>query len=85
VLDSFGYLGLDTRISEVGDPVYVVGHPTAGPKRISRRHDDGRPCWVTQVQNNGLADFAKYNCDTESGSSGSPVIDARTNTVIALN
>lgn len=85
VLDSFGYLGLDTRISEVGDPVYIAGHPQAGPKRISRLHDDGRPCWVTEVQNNGLTDFAKYNCDTESGSSGSPVIDAGTNTVIALN
>jgi len=85
LLDSFGYLGLDIRISEVGDPVYVAGHPKAGPKRISRLHDDGRPCWVTEVQNNGLADFAKYNCDTESGSSGSPVIDARTDTVIALN
>ncbi|MDP9782007.1 trypsin-like serine peptidase [Pseudomonas fluorescens] len=84
-LDSFGYLGLDTRISKVGDPVYVVGHPKAGPKRISRLHDDGRPCWVTEVQNNDLSDFAKYNCDTESGSSGSPVIDAGTNTVIALN
>lgn len=84
-LDSFGYLGLDTRISEVGDPVYVVGHPRAGPKRISRFHDDGRPCWVTEVRNNGFTDFAKYNCDTESGSSGSPVIDAQTNTVIALN
>lgn len=85
VLDTFGYLGLDTRISVVGDPVYVVGHPWAGPKRISRLHDDGNPCWVTEVQNNGLTDFAKYNCDTESGSSGSPVIDAGTNTVIALN
>ncbi|WP_413794543.1 MULTISPECIES: trypsin-like serine peptidase [unclassified Pseudomonas] len=85
VLDAFGYLGLDTRISEVGDPVYIAGHPKAGPKRISRLHDDGHPCWVTRVLNNGLADFAGYNCDTESGSSGSPVIDARTNGVIALN
>ncbi|XVN16690.1 serine protease [Pseudomonas corrugata] len=85
VLDSFGYLGVDTRISEVGDPVYIAGHPRGGPKRISRFHDDGRPCWVTAVNNNGFADFAKYNCDTESGSSGSPVIDARTNAVIALN
>ncbi|MCD4531009.1 trypsin-like peptidase domain-containing protein [Pseudomonas sp. C3-2018] len=85
VLDSFGYLGLDTRISEVGDPVYVAGHPLAGPKRISRLHDDGRPCWVTEVRNNGHTDFAKYNCDTDSGSSGSPVIDARTHAVIALN
>lgn len=85
VLDAFGYLGLDTRISEVGDPVYVAGHPLAGPKRISRLHDDGHPCWVTEVRDNGRTDFAKYNCDTDSGSSGSPVIDARTNAVIALN
>ncbi|WP_338497864.1 trypsin-like peptidase domain-containing protein [Pseudomonas sp. WP18] len=85
VLDAFGYLGLDTRISEVGDPVYIAGHPLAGPKRISRFHDDGHPCWVTEVRNNGRTDFAKYNCDTDSGSSGSPVIDARTNAVVALN
>lgn len=85
VLDSFGYLGLDTRLSEVGDPVYVAGHPLAGPKRISRLHDDGRPCSITEIRNNGRTDFAKYNCDTDSGSSGSPVIDARTHAVIALN
>ena len=84
-LDSFGYLGLDTQIPQIGVDVYLAGHPSALPKRISRDHDDGLPCRVIDVGDNGRYGWAKYNCDTDSGSSGSPVIEASTNTAIALH
>lgn len=84
-LDSFGYLGLNTQVPHIGADVYLAGHPSALPKRVSRDHDDGLPCRVIDVGDNGRYGWVKYNCDTESGSSGSPVIDASTNTAIALH
>jgi V8-like Glu-specific endopeptidase len=85
VLLSFGYLGLNTQVPQIGAAVYVAGHPRALPKRISRNHDDGLPCRVIDVGDNGRYGWAKYNCDTEPSSSGSPVIDASTNAAIALH
>ncbi|BBP59897.1 trypsin-like peptidase domain-containing protein [Pseudomonas sp. St316] len=84
-LISFGYLGLNTQVPQIGASVYLAGHPRALPKRISRNHDDGLPCRVIDVGDNGRYAWAKYNCDTEPGSSGSPVIDASTDTAIALH
>jgi len=69
----WGYLRLANR--DVGtEPLYVVGHPGGRPKQISKRE-----CAVSTPVAPGMArtpvDFG-HVCDTETGNSGSPVLDA---------
>lgn len=76
-LASFGYLELDARVPAVGEEVYVIGHPAGELEKLSLRDDQngGGYCVVSAVRVNGSSsqsDIA-YRCDTEGGSSGSPV------------
>src|SRR4029079_11383315 len=58
------------------DLVYVVHHPTGKPKQISIE------CPVAEAEHagwkpgSGLTEFT-HRCDTEAGSSGAPVLDAK--------
>lgn len=88
-LASFGYLELDARVPAVGEEVYVIGHPAGELEKLSLRDDQngGGYCVVSAVRVNGSSsqsDIA-YRCDTEGGSSGSPVLSRRTNKVIGLH
>ncbi|MDU0291704.1 serine protease [Saccharothrix longispora] len=88
-LASFGYLELDARVPAVGEEMYVIGHPAGKLKKVSLRDDQngGGYCVVSAVRVNGSSsqsDIA-YRCDTEGGSSGSPVLSRRTNKVIGLH
>ncbi|GAB3003949.1 trypsin-like serine peptidase [Saccharothrix stipae] len=88
-LASFGYLELDARVPAVGEEMYVVGHPAGKLKKLSLRDDQngGGYCVVSAVRVNGSSsqsDIA-YRCDTEGGSSGSPVLSRRTHKVIGLH
>ena len=88
-LSSFGYLELDARVPAVGEEMYVVGHPAGKLKKLSLRDDQngGGYCAVSAVRVNGSSsqsDIA-YRCDTEGGSSGSPVLSRRTHKVIGLH
>ncbi|MBB5803855.1 V8-like Glu-specific endopeptidase [Saccharothrix ecbatanensis] len=88
-LSSFGYLELDARVPAVGEEMYIVGHPAGKLKKLSLRDDQnaGGYCKVSAVRVNGSSsqsDIA-YRCDTEGGSSGSPVLSRRTHKVIGLH
>jgi V8-like Glu-specific endopeptidase len=88
-LASFGYLELDARVPAVGEEMYVIGHPAGKLKKLSLRDDQngGGYCAVSAVRVNGSSsqsDIA-YRCDTEGGSSGSPVLSRRTHKVIGLH
>ncbi|KGT89406.1 hypothetical protein NG99_18910 [Erwinia typographi] len=63
-------------------PVYIAQHPWGDYKRIASLHDDGGPCHtLSGYGSNTLA----YNCDTDGGSSGSPVLSQDDNRVVALH
>jgi lysyl endopeptidase len=85
----FGYLTLDVRKPNRGEEVYIPQHPQGDPTVIAM-HDsterDGN-CAIANPDYDGYATDtdASYYCDTEGGSSGSPVISRRTNEVIALH
>ncbi|GAA0226787.1 hypothetical protein GCM10010492_26330 [Saccharothrix mutabilis subsp. mutabilis] len=88
-ISSFGYLELDARVPAVGEEMYIVGHPAGKLKKLSLRDDQsgGGYCKVTAVRVNGdssQSDIA-YKCDTEGGSSGSPVLSRQTHKVIGLH
>ncbi|GLZ33295.1 hypothetical protein Lesp02_54830 [Lentzea sp. NBRC 105346] len=85
-ISSFGYLELDARVPAVGERMYVVGHPAGKLKKISLK-DGTANCVVRAVKVNGnvAQSDISYMCDTEGGSSGSPVLSGVSHKVIGLH
>jgi serine protease len=88
-LASFGYLGLENRLPTTGEEIFIPQHPGGRIKELATvsDHVGGARCRIdTAVQNgSGTNTDAGYKCDTEGGSSGSPVIVRSSNKVIALH
>lgn len=88
-VEQFGYLELDPRAVKAGEELYVPQHPRGMPTRVAIDSDQdaaGR-CAVSQPRVDGygpLTDFSYY-CDTDGGSSGSPVLSRESHRVIALH
>jgi hypothetical protein len=84
----FGYLSFDTTRPAKGQELYVPQHPAGEPTRIAGAlGEDAGTCVVADNAYDGYArnsDVAYY-CDTEGGSSGSPVLSRATNKVVALH
>ena len=84
----FGYLTLDARRPNRNEALYVPQHPAGEPTRIAgARGERAGNCAVADRDYNGYAkdsDVAYY-CDTQGGSSGSPVLSRVTNKVVALH
>jgi hypothetical protein len=84
----FGYLSLDTAQPARNQQLYVPQHPAGEPTRIAGSlGEQAGNCAVTDPAYDGYAansDVAYY-CDTEGGSSGSPVLSRKTNKVVALH
>lgn len=85
----FGYLELDVRRPDKGEELYIPQHPTGAPSMIALSSDrDGTgTCTVQDPAYDGYAEDTdvSYYCDTEGGSSGSPVLSRVTNKVVALH
>ncbi|WP_433298682.1 trypsin-like serine peptidase [Actinoplanes sp. CA-030573] len=84
----FGYLQLDTARPARNQELYVPQHPAGEPTRIAGSLGErAGNCSVADPNYTGYAansDVAYY-CDTEGGSSGSPVLSRATNKVVALH
>lgn len=80
---------LENRRPNNGEQIYIPGHPGAGPKRLSIDSDldAGGKCTVqsNSCTGNAAGSDVCYSCDTEGGSSGSPVFSAVTDKVVALH
>ncbi|MFI7542920.1 trypsin-like serine peptidase [Actinoplanes sp. NPDC049599] len=87
-VQKFGYLTLDTVRPGRGQVLYVPQHPAGEPTRIAgRRGERAGTCAVADPAFDGYArdSDVSYYCDTEGGSSGSPVLSRKTNKVVALH
>ncbi len=88
-LAGFGYLGLDARTPTTNEEIFIPQHPGGRIKELATvsDHVGGARCRIdTATQNgNGTNTDAGYKCDTEPGSSGSPVVARSSNKVIALH
>jgi hypothetical protein len=85
----FGYLRPDVRAPRAGEELYIPQHPAGDPTKIAIGgpfERDGN-CKVDQPSYRGYgADTdLSYYCDTEGGSSGSPVLARATDKVIGLH
>jgi V8-like Glu-specific endopeptidase len=73
----------------VGQLIWVIQHPGGQPKKIGHWEDAAHTqrCDVEAINVNlgNGANQVGYSCDTEGGSSGSPVVRAGTTTAIGLH
>ena len=83
-ITDFGTLYIESREPVLNERIYIPGHGASQPKRLSISEEHGgADCKIDQVQY--LSINTGYNCDTEGGSSGSPVLAGDSHTVIALH
>ncbi len=88
----YGYIQIDNRLPDIDERMYIVNHPSGQPKKLSlestHAQDQSGYCEVYSTDEppcaGGPGDIGYY-CDTEGGSSGSPVLSAVTNKAIALH
>src|SRR4051794_5438575 len=85
----FGYLQLDVRAPRKGEELYIPQHPAGDPTKIAMDSPFERNgnCSVADPSYYGYdaGTDLSYYCDTEGGSSGSPVLSRATNRVIGLH
>lgn len=88
-ISQFGYLGLDVRNAVQGERIYIPQHGAGNPKElaIESDQDSNGLCQVNAPSTTGRGSNTDigYSCDTIGGSSGSPVLAASSNSVIALH
>lgn len=87
-VEKFGYLELADRPARGGDAIYIPQHPAGRPTEIAMESSvDGGSCVVEHEVYDGYVPGSdiSYYCDTEFGSSGSPVLSRDSHEVIALH
>jgi len=87
-VQKFGYLTLDTARPAKNQTLYVPQHPAGEPTRIAgAKGERAGNCAVVDNAYDGYANDSdvSYFCDTEGGSSGSPVLSRNTDKVVALH
>jgi len=84
---TYGYLSLSSTVATIGERIYIPQHPGGRRKEIAVNTDVGGDAngfaMVTGIGGNGAR--VTYQCDTEGGSSGSPVLRFNDNLVIAIH
>ncbi|RLO12144.1 hypothetical protein DYB28_013532, partial [Aphanomyces astaci] len=85
-LASYGYLQARASGPVLGEPIYIAQHPRGKPKRIATIGDSGAVGTIESISiPSCVADEVGYTLDTQGGSSGSPVLSAKDNAVVALH
>ncbi|RLN31820.1 hypothetical protein BBJ28_00027263, partial [Nothophytophthora sp. Chile5] len=88
----YGYLQIRSSAPILGEEIYIPQHPRAGPKKIAAMDNDGGSKIATiqitdhpLTSNNVTAHLIGYMADTDHGSSGSPVLSRKDDSVVGLH
>ncbi|WP_437928448.1 serine protease [Sorangium sp. So ce291] len=88
---TWGVLTPTTRAPSAGDDIYFIQHPGGRPKQVGYWKDAAHtlPCEIDAIDQTYSGTVARsqigYSCDSEGGSSGSPIIDAESDEVVGLH
>lgn len=89
---AYGYFGLESRKPIVGEKIYIPQHAGARIKQlglVDTRNSPQNDCKVLSINQNGCTSSSnvdlRYTCDTEGGSSGSPVVSFNSHKIIGLH
>lgn len=88
-VSQFGFLQLEPRPLVQDEVIFIPQHPGGRPKELGVASDQniGNVCRIDRPNQAGRGPDTDtgYLCDTEGGSSGSPVLTPATNRLIALH
>ncbi|TQF70092.1 PKD domain-containing protein [Pseudoalteromonas luteoviolacea] len=88
-IKQFGHFGLDVTSQTQGQRIFIPQHGSGNPKELAIESDQNTTgyCQIDQTVTAGRGSTTDmgYKCDTIGGSSGSPVVSAEHNNVIALH
>ncbi|WP_437592104.1 trypsin-like serine peptidase [Sorangium sp. So ce1000] len=88
---TWGELIPTTKAPRVGDFLNFIQHPGGNPKKIGYWRDDAHTlrCQIDAIDQTYSGTVSRsqigYSCDSEGGSSGSPIIDASTGRAFGLH
>ena len=88
---TWGELIPTTKPTAVSDPIWFIQHPGGREKKVGFYEDADHavPCKLDAVDQSikGVAPSSQnfYACDSEGGSSGSPIVDPSSGHAIALH
>lgn len=84
---AYKYLQLRASGAVVNERIYIPQHPNGKAKRVASTVDNGSDAVVESINYSNSCGTGQvgYMADTEGGSSGSPIIAASDNKVIALH
>ncbi|GMF27473.1 unnamed protein product [Phytophthora lilii] len=86
IAQTYGYLRLKTRDGVVGEQVYIPQHPLGNRKRIALVDDYTSKVALLSLSASSCGTTGySYSGDTQSGSSGSPVVSYSDHGVVALH
>ncbi|KAL4164060.1 hypothetical protein KRP22_004682 [Phytophthora ramorum] len=86
IAGTYGYLRLKTRAGVVGEQVYIPQHPLYEGKRMAVVDDYANNVALTSLTASSCGAMGySYSGDTQSGSSGSPVLSFSDHGVVALH
>ena len=90
---TYGSFTMDDRVAAVGEQIYMPQHPAGNAKELGIVSTDpvDAPGGVCRIGNNdhyacigGLSEYG-YQCDTQGGSSGSPVVAYANHKVLGIH
>ncbi|KAF0713813.1 Aste57867_4199 [Aphanomyces stellatus] len=85
-LAKYGYLQARASGPVLNEPIYITQHPSGRPTRIATALQDGSVGTIEDLSvRSCVMDEVAYSLATEGGSSGSPVLSATENVVVALH
>jgi|UniRef100_K3W9D4 hypothetical protein len=86
-ISAYKFLQLRASGPVLNERIYIPQHPAGKAKRISSTLDSGSNAIVERVgaSHSCGSNQVLYNADTEGGSSGSPILAASDNKVVALH
>jgi len=80
------HLELENRQADINEEIYIPQHPGGRPKELGILDSNhGGNCKVKGFRPGCAPEDMQYTCDTEGGSSGSPVLARSSHKVIALH